>query len=328
MAADALPLLKDCGHRCVVVAFSGGPDSMALLHLLTQCADRLRQSHSMTVDIIAAHCNFHLRGEESMRDESFCRDVCARMQVRLLTIDFDTLKYCEEQKLSIETGARRLRHEWFAQICRSHDALLATGHNADDNAETLLLNLMRGAGCRGLKAMSSRDRNILRPLIHFSRKEILQYLDLNGLEYVTDSTNLSTDYRRNFLRHEVLPLLRSRWAGADKAISRTLRCLADDNAIIEQAIADALGDDHMSLPIENILRFASPTLLILRFTEPYGGTPEIAAEIAASICTKKRNIGASWLLPRPSASGSIYRIKAENKVLRIFPAISSTFVGH
>ncbi len=306
---SARSTLQHCDAPALAIAFSGGPDSMALLHSLAIAAASMRRGVSGTPRLMALHCNFHLRGEESERDRRFAEKICQELNerfqsqrsadenlVQLLVKDFDTIAYCSEKRLSVEAGARELRHGWFKEICDREHALLATGHNADDNAETMLLNMLRGSGARGLRGMLPRDRHIVRPLLRIHRRDILTYLEEENVSFVTDSTNLSTDYRRNFLRHDVLPLLRSRWAGADTAIASTLSCLADDSAVVEKAIADSLAEGtDVFLPWNAVKGFAAPRLLILRFIAPYGGTRDIAEEIASHI--EHPRYGARWKIP-------------------------------
>lgn len=303
-------------RKRIIVALSGGPDSVALLDVMTRACQCMTRQGLSTSRIIAAHCNFHLRGDESDRDERHVRQICRQSGVTLLTRDFDTLAYCREHNLSIEAGARRLRHDWFATLCESEDALLATGHNADDNVETMLLNMLRGSGVKGLRGMLPADRHIIRPLLGFTRSEILRYLDYHKLTYVTDSTNLETNYRRNYLRHEIIPRLRERWAGADKALARTLECLRRDEAIVNQAIKQRLAasaDTPRHLDLHSLCAFASPSLLLLRKFRPYGMTPAIADEIGNS-CEILRP-GAYWQLH--DDEGNNYRLVATSDGLHL-----------
>lgn len=263
-----------------------------LLHSLHSAVSALVRERSAAPIIIAAHCNFHLRGDESDRDMLFAEEFCNKLGVELLTAHFDTEDYCRSRHLSIETGARELRHRWFETLCRTHNALLATGHNADDNAETLMLNLLRGSGVRGLKGMLPRQRHIIRPLLEFGRNDIIEYLNEHGLRYVTDSTNLSSDYRRNFLRNEIFPLLESKWKGMKKGLATTLRCLADDNAVVEQALENTLPEHGKILTWKTLRGFAAPGLLILRHFAQEGMTPEIAEEMSRQI--KQPRHGARW----------------------------------
>lgn len=256
-----------------LLALSGGADSCALFH-----AFRLAG-----VPFEAAHCNFNLRGEESLRDKEFVVRLCSKFDVPLHLIDFDT----EKEKIpgdSIEMTCRRLRYDYFFHLFASHGfSRIATAHNLDDNAETFFLNMLRGSGVKGLKGMVTDNLRILRPLLRFSRCEILEFLDKIDADFVTDSTNLESDYRRNFLRNEVFPLLRSRWEGFDKAISNTMRLLHEDYQIEKRALSMALEDIDRLLPWETLDSFPSPETLIYRFIEPHGGTTSIAREISSSI---------------------------------------------
>ncbi|MEE1365889.1 MAG: tRNA lysidine(34) synthetase TilS, partial [Muribaculaceae bacterium] len=199
-------------HGRLLVAVSGGADSVALLHVLL----RLRK------DCIVAHCNFHLRGEESDRDERHVVDLCASHGVELLVKHFDVAAYCARHKVSVEMACRDLRYEWFRQLMADREcSRIAVAHNSDDNVETMLLNLFRGTGIDGLAAMTVDNGEILRPLLGVTRRQIEEYLRECGIKYVVDSTNLESDYRRNFVRNELLPMIETRWPGARSALART-----------------------------------------------------------------------------------------------------------
>ncbi len=182
-----------------LVALSGGADSVALLCLL----------HDGGSDIEALHCNFHLRGEESERDERFVSDLCKRLNIPLHIQHFETKSYAEAQGISIEMAARQLRYAWFEEerIARKADRI-AVAHHLDDQAETVLLNLIRGTGLRGLAGMHRTNGHIVRPLLTYPKSELLQYLQERGQNFVTDSTNEERDALRNRLRLDVIPLLR------------------------------------------------------------------------------------------------------------------------
>ena len=187
----------------VLVAVSGGADSVGLLDVL------LRAGYSC----IAVHCNFHLRGEESNRDEAFVRQLCERLQVQLLVKDFDTEAYAREKHISMEMAARELRYRWFDEAAREQGCqAIAVGHHQNDQAETLLLNLKRGTGLRGLAGMRPISANpmapdsvpIVRPLLCTTRRYIEHYLrDKRGLEWVTDSTNNELSIPRNAVRAQL-----------------------------------------------------------------------------------------------------------------------------
>lgn len=182
-----------------LVALSGGADSVALLLKM------LEEGKAGA----AAHCNFHLRGAESDRDELFVRRLCEERGVRLFVQHFDTKKEASLAGESIEMAARRLRYAWFSELCaREGFCAVAVAHHSDDNAETILLNLVRGTGLRGLMGMKRQRDGVVRPLLGWTRRRILNYLKEKGQPYVTDSTNSDTHYHRNRVRHEILPLLK------------------------------------------------------------------------------------------------------------------------
>lgn len=185
-------------EKPVVVAISGGADSVALWHILK----------NLGYDCIAAHCNFHLRGEESDRDELFVRNLVKEHQAPFYKIDFDTTKYAAMNGISIEMAARDLRYEWFYKLLDElQSQAIAVAHHADDNIETMLMNLIRGTGLRGLTGIPNKNKKVVRPLLCCSRKEIEKYLTENKLSYVEDSTNKQLDYQRNKIRNTIIPLL-------------------------------------------------------------------------------------------------------------------------
>ena len=182
-----------------LLAFSGGLDSVVLGSLMKASG----------IPFDAAHCNFHLRGEESLRDERFAAGQAERWGMELLKTDFDTVGYAREKKISVEMAARELRYGWFAEVVeKGKYAGVLTAHHGDDQVETVLLNLTRGTSLDGLLGMAPRSGMLLRPLLPFSREELAQYARQAGLDWVEDSTNAETDYTRNKLRHQVLPVLK------------------------------------------------------------------------------------------------------------------------
>ncbi len=183
-----------------IVALSGGADSVALLRLAYACA----------ADVLALHCNFHLRGAESDRDERFVCQLCDVLGIELRVQHFDTQAYARENGQSIEMAARELRYAWFEQVRNIENReWIAVAHHREDQAETVLLNLIRGTGAKGLCGMRSRSGYIVRPLLEYSKEEILQYLQSIGQDYVTDSTNMQRDAQRNRLRLDIIPLLKT-----------------------------------------------------------------------------------------------------------------------
>lgn len=181
-----------------LVALSGGADSVALLRVLLALGYRVE----------AVHCNFKLRGEESDRDEQFCRTLCDHLQVPFHIVHFDTRSYAVLHHESIELAARNLRYAYFQQLAKDLGAQgVCVAHHQDDAIETLLMNIVRGTGMQGLKGIQPQNGNILRPLLAVSRKDIEDYLTELHQDFVTDSTNLTDGATRNVYRHQVIPLL-------------------------------------------------------------------------------------------------------------------------
>ncbi len=209
----------------MLCGLSGGADSVAMVLILRR----------LGFAVHALHCNFHLRGEESQRDEDFVRCFCQRHDIPLEVTDFDTEHEARTHGESIEMAARRLRYAWFAQVAQRLGAAypqqkvhVCVAHHADDNVETFLLHLVRGAGLRGLSGMRVvNDEGILRPLLETPRQTLLELLEEWGETYVTDSSNADVRYRRNRIRHELLPLLRSMNPNISAVLRRTMRHLDD-----------------------------------------------------------------------------------------------------
>jgi len=211
----------------VIVGVSGGTDSVVLLHVLI----------SLGYDCIAAHCNFHLRMQESNRDEEFVRKLAHSYSIPFYFIDFETTKYAEKHKISIEMAARDLRYDWFEELIEKHHAqAIAVAHHADDNIETMLMNLVRGTGLRGLTGIQPRNKNVVRPLLCCTREELENYLVEHGLQHVEDSTNQENNYLRNKFRNELLPLLTDINPSVRENLYKSLANLEGNFAIYQQAI--------------------------------------------------------------------------------------------
>ncbi len=215
-------LLDD--NKLYLVALSGGADSVALLILLDEMGYKFH----------AIHCNFHLRGDESDRDEHFCEQLCQQKNIPFHRIHFDTLTYAEAHKISVEMAARELRYRYFEQLRKDIGAEgVCVAHHRDDTVETVVLNLVRGTGLRGLTGIQPKNGNILRPLLTVSRAEIEQYLHGKGQGYVTDHTNLEADVLRNKVRLQVVPLLRLLNPAVSENIQRTAENLSDAQSVLD-----------------------------------------------------------------------------------------------
>ena len=242
-----------------LVALSGGADSVALLLLLHEAGYRVH----------AAHCNFRLRGEESDRDERFCVELCERLGVELHRAHFDTRTYAELHKVSIEMAARELRYKWFGQLREDIGAAgVCVAHHRDDSVETVLLNLIRGTGLRGLTGIQPRNGAILRPLLCVSRAEIEAFLAERGQEYVTDSTNLEADVLRNKVRLQVLPLL----ATLNPAVAENIQRTAEHLSEAQQVLDTILGQykDSNVLELSELEKYGSSEYFVYEWVKNYG----------------------------------------------------------
>ena len=263
-------LWKESGEGSWLVAVSGGADSTALLLACRNAG----------IPTEAVHCNFNLRGEESIRDRDFVVRLCGSLGIHLNVQEFDVGLEARKGE-STEMTCRRIRYDLFHSLRKTLGcSRIAIAHNSDDNAETLFLNLLRGSGSKGLMGMRASSPALVRPLLEFSRTDILKFLEQQGRDYIIDSTNLESDYRRNFIRNDIFPLIESRWEGFRSAVRKTQSILGRENKIVEYYIAQALDGHGDLLPWKTIREFPDPETLIWRFIEPYGGTPTLASEIS------------------------------------------------
>ena len=220
-----------------IIALSGGADSVSLLLVLKHLESELG------ITLEAAHCNFHLRGDESLRDEQFCQQLCRRLHVPLHLVHFDTHVYADLHHVSIEMAARDLRYAYFEQLRRDISAAdICVAHHRDDSVETLLLNLVRGTGLRGLRGIQPRNAHIIRPLLSHSRQQIEQYLNALGESYVTDSTNLHNDVKRNKIRLNIIPLLRELNPSVSQSIFETSLRVTEALKVFDDAMQHAIAD--------------------------------------------------------------------------------------
>lgn len=237
--------------------------------------------------LAVAHCNFSLRGEESDGDEEFVREWCAGHRMKCHVIRFDTRKSAEEHGESIEMAARRLRYEWFAGLCRDegYDAV-AVAHNADDNAETMILNLLRGSGCRGLRGMSGRGSyggcTILRPLLETSREEIRAWMEAHGKSWREDRSNGDTTYKRNKIRHMVMPVFRELNPAYLKTLRRDMKHIAQENDIAEAYFRSSVRTSlNEGVNVRELLRHEHWEWLLYRLCEPYRMSEETFDKMVA-----------------------------------------------
>ena len=236
-----------------IVGFSGGADSSALLHYLK----------GKCTNLLAVHVNHMIRGEEADRDEAFCRSVCEKYGVELLVFRVDVPRLARERHQGLEETAREERYRIFRQILKSSPKYkcIVTAHNANDNAETVIFNLTRGSGLNGLCGIKPVYENVYRPLIYSSREDIIKYCSDNNIEYVTDSTNLDTDYTRNRIRHAVIPELLKINPGFLASCTRLGEILRrDEEYISKEALMVVDASRNGRIPKEMVLSLDNPVL--------------------------------------------------------------------
>jgi len=254
----------------LLLAVSGGLDSVALTHLCTQSQ----------LDVALAHCNFNLRGAESDADEAFVIKLAETLNIEVFTQKFDTLNYADQNKLSTQMAARELRYNWFQElaIALNFDFIL-TAHHADDQLETFLINFLRGTGLDGLTGIPEINDNIIRPLLPFSREEIEIYLKNADLLWREDSSNISTKYLRNKLRHEVVPVLKDINPQLLDSFKSTLSHLNDVadivdeslNAVAKRAIVN-IDDNGISYKISEFKKVNNPHAYLYHMFKDFGFT--------------------------------------------------------
>lgn len=261
--------------QSVAVALSGGADSVALLHCL--CA----LSRKMNFSVSAAHFNHGIRGEEAKRDENFCRAFCQDMGVELVVGYGDVPAIAKETGESIELCARRMRYDYLESLGVD---LIATAHTATDTAETMIFNLARGGGIKGMAGIPAKRGKIIRPMIEITRQEVEDYCAQHNLSFVTDSTNLSDDYTRNNIRHHVSPKLREINSAFEKNAAHTASLLRSDADFLEKAAHNEyerlVRDDRLSLEVAKV----HPSLsgrVVARFIDEQVGTSHDSCHIEA-----------------------------------------------
>lgn len=262
--------------RPVLVGLSGGADSVSLLDILCR----------LGYSCVALHANFHLRGEESDRDEAFARSFAEQKGVPFYRIDFSTSEYAATTHQSIEMAARQLRYEWFEEMRIKVGAqAIAVAHHKDDSIETLLMNLMRGSGIRGLVGIRPKNGHVVRPLLCVSRAEILAWLKDMQQTYVTDSTNLSDEYTRNYIRLHLIPSMESVNPSVRDSMMRTANHLAAAEeiylSVVEKARESLWKENRLS--IDQLLTYPAPETILYELLHPYGFSRQVVASVFAAL---------------------------------------------
>lgn len=254
----------------LLIAISGGVDSVVLVHLC----------HQFGLDISLAHCNFNLRGKESDGDEAFVMQLADSLNIEAFSERFNTEVYANEYKMSIQMAAREMRYLWFDELAEQLEFdYILTAHHADDNLETFLINFSRGTGLDGLTGIPEINNRFVRPLLPFSREQIVDYAKANKLEWRVDSSNASTKYLRNKLRHEVIPILKEINPSLLQSFQSTINNLSDANDIVEDQLEQffkkaiiSLEDNKMTFDIVEFKKQNNPRAYLFETFKDYGFT--------------------------------------------------------
>jgi tRNA(Ile)-lysidine synthase len=264
----------------IIVGISGGIDSVVLLHILRR----------LGYECVAAHCNFQLREKESDRDELFVHQFCQEMKVSLHSITFDTKTYAEANGISIEMAARELRYNWFNDLLKKEKAnVIAVAHHADDSIETLLLNLVRGTGLKGLTGIPVKNGKVIRPLLCCSRSEILDYAMEFQLAYVEDSTNAENDFKRNKIRNLVIPMLEEINPSVRQTLYTSTVRFDGTFKVYENAVKDIMrnlmvleGDIHR-ISIAKLMKTPDVPTILYELLQKYGFSASTVEDISENL---------------------------------------------
>jgi tRNA(Ile)-lysidine synthase len=273
----------------LLLAVSGGVDSVVLCELCKQAG----------FQFIIAHCNFQLRADESDRDEEFVKQLGVKYEVEVLTKQFDTNGYASTHRLSIQEAARALRYSWFAEIAKemneknsiavestgSHSSIfLLTAHHADDNSETILMNFCRGTGLHGLSGIPIISGHIRRPMLSFSKEDIVLFAKENNLAYVEDSSNQSSRYTRNLFRNEIMPLISKVYPQVKENLQDNIRRFNEIEKLYKFSVGTIIKTlskkkgEEIHIPIKQLMGFSSNALIFEIFA-PYGFLEKQVEEI-------------------------------------------------
>jgi tRNA(Ile)-lysidine synthase len=251
----------------LLVAFSGGVDSVVLAHVL----------HSYGFSISLAHCNFGLRGKESNADENFGRKLAKKLEVGFFSKRFETKAFAQKNDLSIQMAARQLRYNWFADLLKKEEfTYVLTAHHANDNVETVLINLVRGTGIKGLLGIPQKQHAIARPLLHSTKDDIMAYAKRNKLKYRNDSSNDDIKYKRNFLRHQVIPKLKELNPSLEHTFEQNILWFNRAGNVIKQFTAAKKNElvseqnGKLKIDIKKLSREEHKSILLHEFLYPMG----------------------------------------------------------
>ncbi len=315
--------------NAVLLAVSGGIDSMCMASLFAGLDEPL--------PLAVAHCNFRLRGEESDGDEALVRAWADEHGIRIHVRSFDTVGYAREHGISIEMAARELRYAWFGELCREYGySAVAVAHNANDNAETLMLNLLRGAGMNGLSGMSPVSRipsgsqdapYLIRPLLGFTRKQIEGHVFAGKLRYRDDSTNASSEYKRNRIRNEVFPVFGTINPSFIKTLNHAMGNFAEAGEIVSDycralipSLVSSLPDGRVSIDLSRLTEQKHWRYLLYFILEPYGFNSSTISSVEDLLLSDRTVSGKLF-------SSISYELRMERNMMIVNPLPVSEMAG-
>ncbi|MFI5204958.1 MAG: tRNA lysidine(34) synthetase TilS, partial [Flavobacteriales bacterium] len=273
-----------------LIACSGGMDSCVLAHLFNK----------KKIPFALAHVNYHLRGKESIRDEEFVRSLAKKYNVRLYLFDASVLLKKLQKKHSLQEAARIIRYNWLNEVLQAHGYhFLVTAHHANDQVETMLLNLFRGTGVRGMAGMKMKNNLHLRPLLHTTRHEINAYATKYRIAYRTDKSNFSDAYDRNYIRLHVMPILEKRWPHIVERLCKNAENLRLDidlsNELIGQEIKKNSSEKkgHTQIQFKKLLRYSSPQTLLFVMLSPHGFNAKQCANMVTKASSAETKVFSS-----------------------------------
>lgn len=260
----------------LLLAVSGGVDSVVLCELCSMAG----------YSFLIAHCNFQLRGEESERDEQFVRSLGEKYNVDVLVRQFDTGEYAEKNKVSVQVAARELRYQWFKELIKEDKkaGYLLTAHHADDNIETAMMNFFRGTGLHGLTGMPELADYIRRPLLGFPKKTVLEFARQHQLEYVEDSSNMSSRYTRNLFRNEIIPLIEKVYPEVKTNLQHNIARFKEIEQLYKLATGEMIKKlsrkkgNEIHIPIKQLLAYNNKAI-IFEIISAYGFSEKQVAEV-------------------------------------------------